>query len=162
MYDSVGAYSRVFGKKRDGTEMGMDANSGKILPVEAVGSVMVTHSDEFGNRSAFGGFQPGVPETILMIALSNNPSCASPGQSLRSFGEAHLKIAHFQSIYVSELNENFLSHLERSKASISDFQSQRKKLEGRRLAYDAALAKVQKSKTEKRGLEEELRGAKAK
>ena len=41
-------------------------------------------------------------------------------------------------------------------------QSARKKLESRRLAYDASLAKMQKSKKEDFRVEEELRSQKAK
>lgn len=43
-----------------------------------------------------------------------------------------------------------------------DKQSARKKLESRRLAYDASLAKVQKAKKEDFRVEEELRSQKAK
>lgn len=42
------------------------------------------------------------------------------------------------------------------------FKSARKKLESRRLAYDASLAKMQKAKKEDFRVEEELRSQKAK
>ena len=45
---------------------------------------------------------------------------------------------------------------------MKEYQSARKKLETRRLAYDASLAKMQKAKKEDFRVEEELRSQKAK
>lgn len=45
---------------------------------------------------------------------------------------------------------------------MKEYQNARKKLEQRRLAYDASLAKVQKAKKEDFRVEEELRAQKAK
>lgn len=45
---------------------------------------------------------------------------------------------------------------------MKEYQAARKKLETRRLAYDAALAKMQKAKKEDFRVEEELRSQKAK
>jgi hypothetical protein len=45
---------------------------------------------------------------------------------------------------------------------LKEYQTARKRLEARRLAYDASLAKVQKAKKEDFRVEEELRAQKAK
>lgn len=47
-------------------------------------------------------------------------------------------------------------------ASMKDYESLRKKLENRRLDYDAKMNKLMKSKKEKPGLEEETRTAEKK
>jgi len=52
--------------------------------------------------------------------------------------------------------------MERGLVQMKDYQTARKKLESRRLAYDSVLSKVQKMKKEDIRTEEELRSARAK
>jgi predicted nucleic acid-binding Zn-ribbon protein len=52
--------------------------------------------------------------------------------------------------------------MERGLVQMKDYQTARKKLESRRLAYDSVLSKVQKMKKEDARTEEELRSARAK
>ena len=52
--------------------------------------------------------------------------------------------------------------MERGLVQMKDYQTARKKLESRRLAYDSVLSKVQKMKKEDVRTEEELRSARAK
>lgn len=68
-----------------------------------------------------------------------------------------------QNIYAVTFTDTFLAYLERSKAELDDYAAQRKKLESRRLAYDAAIAKADKSfkkEKDKKEAEEELAKAK--
>jgi cell shape-determining protein MreC len=62
--------------------------------------------------------------------------------------------------FADHMNSGWLTSLEKSLAQMSEYTNQRKKLDSRRLTYDAMLAKVQKSKKEKRDLEDDLRVAK--
>ncbi|MCJ1356579.1 MAG: hypothetical protein MMC33_006574 [Icmadophila ericetorum] len=109
----------------------------KMLPVAFMGSTMVSHGEDFENESEFG-------------------------QCLIGMGRANERIARIQETYVINSTNNWLESLERSLAQMKEYQAARKKLESRRLAYDASLAKMQKIKKEDFRAEEELRSQKAK
>jgi chromosome segregation ATPase len=57
---------------------------------------------------------------------------------------------------------DYLDKLEEGMNQFKEYQSLRKKLESRRLDYDAKLARLQKSKKEKPELEQEMQAAKMK
>ncbi|KAA6411830.1 MAG: hypothetical protein FRX48_03980 [Lasallia pustulata] len=109
----------------------------KILPVAYLGSTMVNHGEDFENDSEFG-------------------------QCLIGMGRTNERIARIQETYVANATTSWLESLERSLAQMKEYQAARKKLENRRLAYDASLAKMQKTKKEDFRMEEELRSQKAK
>ncbi|KAL9127869.1 MAG: hypothetical protein Q9217_003334 [Psora testacea] len=109
----------------------------KSLPVSYLGSTMVGHGEDFEDDSEFG-------------------------RCLQSMGRANERIGRIQETYVTDATTSWLESLERSLAQMKEYQAARKKLESRRLAYDASLAKMQKSKKEDFKTEEELRSAKAK
>lgn len=109
----------------------------KQLPGGHLGSSMVTHSEDFEPDSEFG-------------------SCLS------SLGRANERLARVQETYVASATTSWLEGLERSLAQMKEYQTARKRLETRRLAYDTSLAKMQKSKKEDFRMEEELRAQKAK
>ncbi|KAI9677452.1 MAG: hypothetical protein M1817_006406 [Caeruleum heppii] len=109
----------------------------KILPVAFLGSSMVSHGEDFEEGSEFG-------------------SC------LMSMGRTNERIARIQENYVAKATSSWLESLERSLAQMKEYQAARKKLENRRLAYDASLSKMQKAKREDFRVEEELRSQKAK
>lgn len=109
----------------------------KTLPGGYMGSSMVTHSEDFEPDSEFG-------------------------MCLSSLGRANERLARVQETYVQSATSSWLEGLERSLAQMKEYQNARKKLEQRRLAYDASLAKVQKAKKEDFRVEEELRSQKAK
>ncbi|KAG0139552.1 hypothetical protein CROQUDRAFT_54545 [Cronartium quercuum f. sp. fusiforme G11] len=131
LYSVSKEYSKHLTKKieAEGTD------TGKVLPVDALGLVFANHGDEFGNDSAFG-------------------------QALVAFGKAQQQLANVTANYTEHLNSGWLTSLEKSIAQMAEYTAQRKKLDSRRLTYDAMLAKVQKSKKEKRDLEDDLRVAK--
>ena len=60
------------------------------------------------------------------------------------------------------MKEYQVSEMHQEEARLTLPQASRKKLENRRLAYDAALAKMQKAKKDDFRVEEELRAQKAK
>lgn len=109
----------------------------KILPVGYLGQTMIHHGEDFEPDSEFG-------------------NC------LISMGRANERIARTQESYVANATHGWLESLERSLAMMKEYQSARKKLEQRRLAYDTSLSKMQKSKREDFRVEEELRSQKAK
>lgn len=77
-----------------------------------------------------------------------------------AFGKAQQQLANVTATYTDQLNSGWLTSLEKSIAQMAEYTAQRKKLDSRRLTYDAMLGKVQKSKKEKRDLEDDLRVAK--
>ncbi|KAF2263900.1 BAR-domain-containing protein [Lojkania enalia] len=109
----------------------------KTLPGGYLGSTMVAHGEDFEPDSEFG-------------------NCLS------SLGRANERLARVQETYVSSATTTWLEGLERSLAQMKEYQTARKKLEQRRLAYDTSLAKMAKAKKEDFRVEEELRSQKAK
>ncbi|OKL57721.1 hypothetical protein UA08_07119 [Talaromyces atroroseus] len=109
----------------------------KTLPIAHLGSVMIQHGEDFDSHSEFG-------------------------RSLTLTGRAHERLARVQDSYSVQASASWLEALERSLASMKEYQNARKKLESRRLAYDASLAKMQKAKKEDFRVEEELRTQKVK
>lgn len=109
----------------------------KILPVAYLGQTMIHHGEDFEPDSEFG-------------------NC------LISMGRTNDRIARLQETYVVNATSGWLESLERSLAMMKEYQAARKKLENRRLAYDASLSKMQKAKKEDFRVEEELRSQKAK
>lgn len=77
-------------------------------------------------------------------------------------GRAQERVARAQETLLADSTGSWLESLERSTAQIKEYNSARKKLETRRLAYDTALVKMQKAKKEDFRVEEELRSQKAK
>ncbi|KAJ3480054.1 hypothetical protein NLI96_g8628 [Meripilus lineatus] len=96
----------------------------KLLPLDSLGVVMIQHGEEFGDESAFG-------------------------TSLVSLGRAHCQIATLQETFAISFEDTYLKAIKRSEADIKEYQNERKKLESRRLSYDAALAKYEKLKDNK-------------
>ncbi|CAG8544516.1 2447_t:CDS:2, partial [Acaulospora morrowiae] len=109
----------------------------KTLPIEALGSTIRNYGEEIGVESAYGS-------------------------SLVKLGTANEKIANLQLEFVSRVREEFLEGLESTIGELKQYQQLKRKLESRRLDYDAKLNRVQKSKKEKPELEEELRASKEK
>ncbi|KAF2457135.1 hypothetical protein BDY21DRAFT_286659 [Lineolata rhizophorae] len=115
----------------------VDGDREKYLPVSYLGSTMISHGEDFEPDSEFG-------------------NC------MQDFGRANERIGRMQESYVSNATSSWLEGLERSLAQMKEYQAARKKLENRRLAYDASLAKMQKQKKEDFRVEEDLRAQKAK
>ncbi|KAF2208512.1 hypothetical protein CERZMDRAFT_49196 [Cercospora zeae-maydis SCOH1-5] len=107
------------------------------LPVAYFGSTMVAHGDDFEPDSEFG-------------------------QCLSMLGRANERIARMQETYCANATSSWLESLERSLVQIKEYEKARKQLENRRLAYDTANQKMQRSKKEDFRTEEELRNQKMK
>ncbi|EPE10497.1 bar domain-containing protein [Ophiostoma piceae UAMH 11346] len=109
----------------------------KGLPVSYLGRTMINHGEDFEADSEFG-------------------NC------LTSLGRANERLASAQERYVADATSTWLESLERSLAMMKEYQAARKKLENRRLAYDAIITKMQKTKRDDFRVEEELRATRAK
>lgn len=124
-------YRHVLSKKK---ALPVSGETNKLMPIDALGIVMVSHGEEFGEDSAFGS-------------------------SLVKLGRAQCKVAMLQEAFALTLDDTFLSSCERFLQDIKDYEHQRKKLESRRSGYDAAISKLEKIKNGKKEREKERREA---
>ena len=129
---SMTAYVKWVGRRGETFE---DREKG--LPVSYLGRTMISHGEDFEADSEFG-------------------NC------LTSLGRANERLASAQERYVADATSTWLESLERSLAMMKEYQAARKKLENRRLAYDASISKMQKTKRDDFRVEEELRATRAK
>ncbi|KAM4064440.1 BAR domain-containing protein [Hirsutella rhossiliensis] len=129
---SASVYVKWASRRCDGYE---DKN--RSTPLALVGRSMSAHANELEANSEFG-------------------SCLS------HVGRANERVADIHSSYVEDVSTSWLQHLERSVTMMKEYQAARKKLESRRLAYDASLAKMQKSKRDDFRVEDEMRVCKTK
>ncbi|TRM63164.1 hypothetical protein BD626DRAFT_548128 [Schizophyllum amplum] len=86
------------------------------------------------------------------------------GDALTKLGRAHCKIATLQETFALQFEDTYVASLKSLLDDIREYDVQRKKLESRRLSYDAAHAKLEKLKTskkekERKEAEEELERA---
>ncbi|KAJ7171660.1 hypothetical protein C8R43DRAFT_1094216 [Mycena crocata] len=132
------AYHKHMAKKKDNVALD-DAE--KLLPIDTLGIVMIIHGEEFGQDSPFGN-------------------------SLVTLGRAHCNVAKLQETYAQSFHDSFIASLVRFADDIKDYEALKKKLESRRLSYDAATAKHEKLKNgkkekERNDAQEEMQRAKA-
>ncbi|KAK5996214.1 Meiotically up-regulated gene protein [Cladobotryum mycophilum] len=104
----------------------------RSTPLAALGRNMTTHGAEIEQDSEFG-------------------------RCLVAMGNTNEQIAELQNSYLDCANATWVQQIERNLAMMKEYQSARKKLESRRLAYDATMAKMQKGKRDDIRVEEELR-----
>lgn len=81
---------------------------------------------------------------------------------MAALGRTNERLGRYQESFVSDATNIWLESTERSLVMMKEYQAARKKLEQRRLAYDASLSKVQRAKRDDFRFEEELRSQKAK
>ncbi|KAF9074886.1 hypothetical protein BDP27DRAFT_1316132 [Rhodocollybia butyracea] len=124
-------YHHSLTKKKDNLAL---EDPEKLLPLDTLGIVMITHGDEFGSDSEFG-------------------SC------LAKFGRAHCKIATLQETYAITFHDTFVASIEKFGDEIKEYDHLKKKLESRRLSYDAAISKVEKLRNSKKEKEKERKEA---
>ncbi|CAG8469419.1 4229_t:CDS:2 [Paraglomus brasilianum] len=129
---TTNSYLKTIGKKKTSFD-----DRSRSLPIESLGAAMRVFGEELGSDSEFG------------VALVK-------------FGIANEKIASAQLEYLTRVKDEFLDGVNAVTADIKLYQALKKKLESRRLDYDAKQNRVQKSKKEKPELEEEMQAAKQK
>lgn len=129
---STASYTRWVGRRCDALE---DRERGS--PMSYFGRTMAAHGEEFDHQSELG----------------NN---------FVAIGQANERIAGFQEGLVEQVNGTWGDNLERSMGMMKEYQAARKKLENRRLAYDASTAKLNKARRDDFRIEEEVHNCKAK
>jgi BAR domain len=95
----------------------------KMLPVDALGAVMVSHGEEYGDSSAIGMSHFGLASKLFLFGI---------GQSLFNLGRAHCRIATLQESFAHAFRDTYLASLEGALEEFTDYASQRKKLDSRR------------------------------
>lgn len=131
----------------------------KTLPVAHLGGTMISHGEDFELNSEFGQCMTGKPDQAVPYPVIS-PSGLT--KYCTAFGKTQERLARVQENYIADATASWLESLERSLVQLKEYQAARKKLDTRRLAYDASLAKMQKAKKEDFRVEEELRSQKAK
>ncbi|KAL0951611.1 hypothetical protein HGRIS_008291 [Hohenbuehelia grisea] len=109
-------YHHALSKKKECA--GLD-DPEKLLPIDALGIVMIIGGEEFGETSPYGA-------------------------TLVKLGRAHCKIATIQEAFALTLQDTFLASIQKFEDDIKEYEAHRKRLESRRLSYDAAATKFEK------------------
>ncbi|KAI9032741.1 hypothetical protein CLU79DRAFT_727703 [Phycomyces nitens] len=109
----------------------------KISPMESLGACWSHYGDSFDTDS-------------------------SAGASFVNYGQATTLVAHLQEEFALSMKEVYIATLQRGQIEYKEYLSLRKKLESRRLDYDAKLGRLQKSKKEKPEWEQEMQASKMK
>ncbi|CAO3632250.1 unnamed protein product [Cunninghamella blakesleeana] len=84
------------------------------------------------------------------------------GVTLINFGQTQGRLASFSDMFTYQLKDGYMITLQQGIQLYKDYDVLKKKLESRRLDYDAKLARLQKSKKEKPEFEQEMQAAKIK
>lgn len=132
MQKSMGAYIKWISRRNEPSD-----DKERSSPTAYLGRTMATHGEDFEQDSEFG-------------------NC------LLSLGRANERIAGIQDSYIDCASATWLDTLERSLTMMREYQNTRKKLENRRLAYDASTNKLTKARRDDFRVEEEVRMNKAK
>ena len=125
-------YVKSVSKQVDDISNGQDT-----LPLGHLGSTMLLFGQEFDHTSSLG-------------------------RRLVALGRSDQDLARLQKHYGSRITASWLQSIERSLTQLKEFTVARKRLESRRLAFDAAQAKGQKSRKDDFRTEEEVRLQKVK
>ncbi|OAQ66226.1 BAR domain-containing protein [Pochonia chlamydosporia 170] len=132
LHKATTAYSKWISRRCDASE-----DKSRSTPTTVLGRAMVAHGNDFEPESEFGN-------------------------SLAAVGRANERISNLHSNYAEDVNANWLHHLDRNVAMMKEYQAARKRLEGRRLAYDTSVAKMHKAKRDDFRIEEEMRVSRTK
>ncbi|KAI9896805.1 hypothetical protein N3K66_007827 [Trichothecium roseum] len=127
LHKSMNSYVRWMGRRCDVLE-----DKERSSPIGAMGRAMAAHGEEFEADSALGN-------------------------SFVAVGQANERISVLQDSLIEQANATWVDNLDRNLGMMKEFQLARKKLEHRRLAYDASLAKLEKARRDDFRVEEEVR-----
>ncbi|CAD6960543.1 unnamed protein product [Tilletia controversa] len=122
----------------------------KMVPINALGIAMTSYSELLAASTA--DTNSALPSASNTLALSS---------SLGLLGRAYMQIAQLQTTFASDMKSVLLTRIARSHVQLDAYAGARKRADAARSRFDAARSKAQKSKREKRELEDELRIASA-
>ncbi|KAF4121948.1 Bin/amphiphysin/Rvs domain for vesicular trafficking [Geosmithia morbida] len=129
---SMNLYVRWLGRRCDPLE-----DRDRTTPTALFGRTMAAHGEEYEADSQLGN-------------------------SLVAVGQANERIASIQESFLEQANATWGGSLEQRAAMMKEYQTARKKLESRRLAYDASNAKMEKARRDDFRVEEEVRNNRTK
>ncbi|KAJ3280609.1 hypothetical protein HK104_000539, partial [Borealophlyctis nickersoniae] len=132
IHDGLELYLKTMGKPHKDLD-----GKEKKLPVDILGSAMIGFGSMLHDGSNYG-------------------------KALMKIGEAQEQIADYQNDYVTKLRDSYVTNLNRVMSDIKEYKAIQKKLESRRLDFDAKLNKAHKAKKEKPEFMEETRIAQSK
>lgn len=90
------------------------------------------------------------------------PATIFIGAALINLGQTEARIALLQEDFANMVKGGYIEVLEQGLQHYKDYHALKRKLESRRLDYDAKLSRLQKSKKEKPEWEQEMQAAKMK
>ncbi|CAO3638904.1 unnamed protein product [Cunninghamella blakesleeana] len=109
------------------------------------------------NRTPFGLFGE------ILVSHSHNFDCDSaPYVLMNSFGLSECQLSDLEIDLATKMKEDYISFLSEFCHSFKEYQSLSRKLESKRLDYDAKCSQLQRVKKEKPDIEREVRAAKIK
>jgi ABC-type tungstate transport system permease subunit len=124
-------YHHILSKKKASDSL---TETDKLLPIDTLGLVMISHGEEFGPDSSFGEFL----KTTANDYTEKN--WIFLGRALVKLGRAHCKVATLQEAYALTLKDTFLTSMDQFKEDIKDYEILRKKLDSRRyLAHHCSV-----------------------
>ncbi|KAK0562746.1 hypothetical protein OC844_002553 [Tilletia horrida] len=149
----TGGVAAVLADLLPGSGSGKDKEKidSKMVPINALGIAMTSYSEALAASTA-GDANSALPSASNTQAL---------GTSLGLLGRAYIQIAQLQTAFASDIKSVLLTRLARSHVQLDAYAGARKRADAARARLDAARSKAQKSKREKRELEDELRIASA-
>ncbi|TFK37555.1 hypothetical protein BDQ12DRAFT_666840 [Crucibulum laeve] len=115
-------YYRALSKKKINEAFN---DTDKLLPIDTLGVIMILHGEQFGEDSTFGN-------------------------SLVNLGRAHCQVATLQEAYALTFKDTFMSSIQGLSEEIKEYEAVKRKLESKRLSYDAAVNKLEKLKGSKK------------
>jgi len=123
----------------------------KMVPVNALGIAMLSYSELLAASTASEAAS-ALPSASTTNALST---------SLGLLGRAYIQISQLQQAFATDVKSVLLTRLARSHVQLDAYAGARKRADAAKSRLDSARSKAQKSKREKRELEDELRIASA-
>ncbi|KAI8059453.1 hypothetical protein BC940DRAFT_313711 [Gongronella butleri] len=133
VFEAADAFQHHLAKKKPSPEDGKT----KCPPLEALANCWLQYAATFSDDAVLGA-------TMINVA------------------HGELQISHLHDEYAASMRDQYVNLLQHGVHAYKDYGTLKKKLESRRLDYDAKLARLQKSKKEKPEWEQEMQAAKMK
>ncbi|KAL7748572.1 hypothetical protein RI367_005983 [Sorochytrium milnesiophthora] len=148
--EQLAAVVRKYTKTIDAKKVTTGSNAATAVVASSVGDKQALLLTMGVCMASLAEITPGDPET---------GEESKYGRCLALCGEAEQKLGHLQHDYVARVKLGYAADIDSLMNEYTEYTNLKKKLEGRRLDFDAKLNRVQKSKKEKPEWEEEMRGA---
>ncbi|KAK0554412.1 hypothetical protein OC846_002144 [Tilletia horrida] len=125
-----------------------------MIPVNALGIALTSYSELLAAST-------GPDSASALSVLPSVSTTQALSTSLGLLGRAYLQIAQLQTAFAADIKSVCLTRLARSHVQLEAYAGARKRADAAKSRFENARSKAQKSKREKRELEDELRIASA-